>query len=161
MATKGGSRRQAVPEVDSDQLRNLFEQHVKENGVKKALFFGSYSNIARTQAVECAGLVENYDILKQVAHWWHANFLVISVCMCVHISCLCIQVLAVAPACEIRNKVLRDVIRKLSSQFVGMNDSGLTDDLFAGTISSTICLHKLLHNCAFLCTYLGNSRSQG
>ena len=35
MATKGGSRRQAVPEIDTDQLRNIFEQHVKENGVKK------------------------------------------------------------------------------------------------------------------------------
>ena len=66
MATKGGSRRQAVPEVDTDQLRTLFEHHVKEHGVKKAFFFGSYSNIARTQAVECGGLAENYDVLKQV-----------------------------------------------------------------------------------------------
>jgi hypothetical protein len=68
MATKGGSRRQAVPKVDSDKLRHLFENHVKENGVKKAFFFGSYSNIARTQAVERAGLAENYDILRQVHH---------------------------------------------------------------------------------------------
>ena len=158
MATKGGSRRQAVPEVDSDQLRNLFEQHVKENGVKKAFFFGSYSNIARTQAVECAGLVENYYILKQVAIWWQINYT--DVCICLHASCLCMQVLAVAPACEIRNKVLRDVIRKLSSQFVGMNDSGLTDDLFAGTICLIICLHKPLHNYVFF-KFLGYSRSQG
>lgn len=40
MSSKGGSRRQAVPNVDHDQLKELLDKHVKENGVKKAFFLG-------------------------------------------------------------------------------------------------------------------------
>jgi hypothetical protein len=69
MSSKGGSRRQAVPNVDNDQLKELLEKHVKENGAKKAFFFGVYASIARTEAVQCAGLAENYDVLKQVCLW--------------------------------------------------------------------------------------------
>lgn len=66
MSSKGGSRRQAVPNVDHDQLKELLDKHVKENGVKKAFFWGVYGAIARAEAVQCSGLAENYDILKQV-----------------------------------------------------------------------------------------------
>ena len=43
-----------------------------------------------------------------------------------------VQVLSVVPACEIKNKLLRDVIKNLAKEHGGLNDSGLDDDLFAG-----------------------------
>ena len=36
------------------------------------------------------------------------------------------------PACEVKNKVLRDIVKKLAKDYAGLNDSGLDDDLFAG-----------------------------
>ena len=69
MSSKGGSRRQAVPDVDNDQLKELLEGHVKEHGAKKAFFFGVYASIGRAEAVQCADLAENYDLLKQVSFW--------------------------------------------------------------------------------------------
>lgn len=36
------------------------------------------------------------------------------------------------PACEIKNKDLRDIVKKLAKDYAGLNDTGLDDDLFAG-----------------------------
>jgi hypothetical protein len=61
-----------------------------------------------------------------------------------------LQVLSVVPACEIKNKVLRDIVKKLAKEYGGLNDSGLDDDLFAG-----VCWQRFaLGGVSVFCLYI-------
>ena len=64
MANRGGGHRRKVEDVD---LYSLLEDHVKSHGLSRALQFGIYENIDRTQAAFAAGLAYNSDLLKKVS----------------------------------------------------------------------------------------------
>ena len=62
MANRGGGHRRKVEDVD---LHSLLEEHVKSHGLSRALQFGIYENIDRTQAAFAAGLAYNKDLLTK------------------------------------------------------------------------------------------------
>ncbi len=63
MANRGGGHRRKVEDVD---LYSVLEEHVKSHGLSRALQFGIYENIDRTQAAFAAGLANNKDLLTKV-----------------------------------------------------------------------------------------------
>lgn len=62
MVSRGGGHRKKLEDVD---FTILFEEHVKEAGVAKALQFGVYENMDRTQAAYAAGLASNQILLAK------------------------------------------------------------------------------------------------
>ena len=63
MANRGGGHRRKVEDVD---FHSLLEDHVRSFGLTKALQFGIYENIDRSQAAFAAGLAYNKELLTQV-----------------------------------------------------------------------------------------------
>ena len=49
-----------MPDIDGELVHRLLDEHISEHGVRKALFFGHYEHIARTQAACAAGLVSSF-----------------------------------------------------------------------------------------------------
>ena len=64
MASRGGGHRRKVENVD---LIDVLEDHVKSHGLSRAMQFGIYENIDRTQAAFAAGLAYNKDLLMKAA----------------------------------------------------------------------------------------------
>ena len=64
-SVRGGAKRKPVADVDNEDLYNVFEEHVESVGASKALFLGRYSFIARSHAVDAAGLSECSSLIKK------------------------------------------------------------------------------------------------
>lgn len=77
MTTRGGDHRKKVEDVD---FTVLFEEHVKEMGVAKALQFGVYENMDRTQAAYAAGLASNKVLLAKASLSFFQRMYLISMC---------------------------------------------------------------------------------
>jgi hypothetical protein len=63
MACRGGAVRRRVDDVD---LTDMLTEHVREFGVARAMSFGVYENIDRSQAAFAQGLAHNKVLLTKV-----------------------------------------------------------------------------------------------
>lgn len=64
MANRGGAARKRVDDVD---LTDMLTEHVREFGVARAMSFGVYENIDRSQAAFAQGLAHNKALLTKVS----------------------------------------------------------------------------------------------
>jgi hypothetical protein len=63
MACRGGAVRRRVDDVD---LTDMLTEHVREFGAARAMSFGVYENIDRSQAAFAQGLAHNKVLLTKV-----------------------------------------------------------------------------------------------
>lgn len=63
--TRGGAKRKPVADVDNEDLFKVFEEHVEAVGASKALFLARYAFIARSHAVDAAGLAESHPLMTK------------------------------------------------------------------------------------------------
>ena len=103
---KGGTRRTSIPEASFDQIYQVLDLQIHQLGIKKGLFFGICSHLSKSNAADARGLANNHEMLMNL--------------------------LKIAPACELPVSLLSKVFRQLLLRWPGLNNGPYPDDLFAG-----------------------------
>ena len=95
-----------MPDVQAEALLAAMRLHVETLGVSRALFFGPYEHIGRSQAIYVPGLAANYTLLKTL--------------------------LQQAPCGAVKASQLRDAFVNCSALYAGLHTGPLSRDLWAG-----------------------------
>ena len=115
---RGGAVRTAVAAVLLQDLIDSLMEHVRKVGMKRGAYFGAYEMIDRTHAAFAPGLAACFDVIQVL--------------------------LKLNPAAQFKPTFLVKAWLACCKQFVGLNSTGLPDELWAGR-RADICGTMLCH----------------
>ena len=146
MAGRGGGHRRKVEDVD---LQEIFTEHIRGFGLSRALNFGIYENIDRSQAAFAAGLAFNKDLLMKASQavlrppdaivcsfvLQHVKFFVMFVWAfeCGY------EVLEKQPSGKLKPAAVANDVMQASKLFPGLNRTGMPQKLWAGRRVDILC----------------------
>jgi len=138
MASRGGGHRRKVENVD---LIDVLEDHVRSHGLSRALQFGIYENIDRTQAAFAAGLAYNKDLLMKAATQIYTLHCISpkNILPILSLHTFCMQVLRKQPAGELKPAAVANDMVHIAKMFPGLNKSGMSPRLWAGRRVDILC----------------------
>lgn len=115
---RGGAFRTAAADVAVQDVIDSLMDYVKKTGMKRGAYFGAYEMIDRTHAAFAPGLASNSELLQVL--------------------------LKLNPKGEYKPTVLTKAWQACCKLFVGLNSTGLPDDLWSGR-RADICGTMLCH----------------